>query len=146
MSKGDSGCTNDTTTLKPANFEFKTGIMHVPPHPQEQQYSNNEKGEILIHRPAPIIVNRPPTKVLVKHPPLIVKPAPVIFHRPPSVIVRQVFVTPKPESMRMQPVYVKIIKPAPEKIYIKEQISYGDNQANGDYSSKQRYYPSQYNF
>lgn len=84
------------------------------------------KGEILIHRPAPIIVKRPPTKVLVNHPPLVVKPAPVVLHKPPAVVVRKVYVKQHPRPVKVEPVYVNVVKPPAEKYFVKEQ-----NQLNG---------------
>ncbi|TMW44519.1 hypothetical protein DOY81_010396 [Sarcophaga bullata] len=83
-------------------------------------YPNN-KGEILIHRPAAIIVKRPPTKVVVNHPPLVVKPAPVVLHKPPAVVVRKVFVKHHPRPVKVEPVYVNVVKPPAEKYFVNEK-------------------------
>ncbi|KAI8034322.1 chorion protein S38 [Drosophila gunungcola] len=78
------------------------------------------KGEILIHRPAPIIVKRPPTKVLVNHPPLVVKPAPVVLHKPPAIVLRKVYVKHHPRRVKVEPVFVNVVKPPAEKYFVNE--------------------------
>uniref|UniRef100_T1GV54 Uncharacterized protein n=1 Tax=Megaselia scalaris TaxID=36166 RepID=T1GV54_MEGSC len=90
----------------------------------------SSKGEILIHRPAPIIVKRPPTKVLVNHPPLVVKPAPVILHKPPPVVVRKVFVKHHPRPVKVEPVYVNVVKPPADHYYVNEKPQKGCNKCN----------------
>lgn len=93
----------------------------------------SSKGEILIHRPAPIIVKRPPTKVLVNHPPLVVKPAPVILHKPPPVVVRKVFVKHHPRPVKVEPVYVNVVKPPAENYYVNEKPQKGCTKCNKVY-------------
>lgn len=90
----------------------------------------SSKGEILIHRPAPIIVKRPPTKVLVNHPPLVVKPAPVILHKPPPVVVRKVFVKHHPRPVKVEPVYVNVVKPPADHYYVNEKPQKGCTKCN----------------
>lgn len=87
------------------------------------------KGEILIHRPAAIIVKRPPTKVLVNHPPLVVKPAPVVLHKPPAVVLRKVYVKHHPRPVKVEPVYVNVVKPPAEKYFVneKQQAAYSSD-------------------
>lgn len=93
----------------------------------------SSKGEILIHRPAPIIVKRPPTKVLVNHPPLIVKPAPVILHKPPPVVVRKVYVKHHPRPVKVEPVYVNVVKPPADHYYVNEKPQKGCTKCNNMY-------------
>ncbi|XP_067635298.1 chorion protein S38 [Eurosta solidaginis] len=91
------------------------------------------KGEILIHRPAAIIVKRPPTQVLIKHPHLVVKPAPVILHKPPAVVLRKVYVKHHPRPVKVEPVYVNVVKPPAEKYFVneKQQQAYNNGYASG---------------
>ncbi|XP_055844904.1 chorion protein S38 [Episyrphus balteatus] len=100
----------------------------VDPRAQSSQVSQSyfsNKGEILVHRPAPIVVKRPPTKVLVNHPPLVVRPAPVVLHKPPPVILRKVFIKQQPRPVKVEPVYVNVVKPPAEKYYVNEKASQG---------------------
>ncbi|KAH8411853.1 hypothetical protein KR215_012115 [Drosophila sulfurigaster] len=97
---------------KPVNTKGNTLTSSIT-YPQN-------KGEILIHRPAPIIVRRPPTKVLVNHPPLVVKPAPVVLHKPPAIVLRKVYVKHHPRRVKVEPVFVNVVKPPAEKYFVNE--------------------------
>ncbi|XP_043658932.1 chorion protein S38 [Drosophila teissieri] len=97
---------------KPVNTKGNTLTSSIT-YPQN-------KGEILIHRPAPIIVKRPPTKVLVNHPPLVVKPAPVVLHKPPAIVLRKVYVKHHPRRVKVEPVFVNVVKPPAEKYFVNE--------------------------
>ncbi|XP_064537228.1 chorion protein S38 [Drosophila montana] len=114
---------------KPVNTKGNTLTSSIT-YPQN-------KGEILIHRPAPIIVRRPPTKVLVNHPPLVVKPAPVVLHKPPAIVLRKVYVKHHPRRVKVEPVFVNVVKPPAEKYFVNEnkqgygQSSHGAGQGHG---------------
>lgn len=45
-----------------------------------------ENTKTIVHNPADIHVQQPPTHVVINHPDLIIHPAPIIFHRPAAVI------------------------------------------------------------
>ncbi|EDV99750.1 chorion protein S38 [Drosophila grimshawi] len=112
---------------KPVNTKGNTLTSSIT-YPQN-------KGEILIHRPAPIIVRRPPTKVLVNHPPLVVKPAPVVLHKPPAIVLRKVYVKHHPRRVKVEPVFVNVVKPPAEKYFVNEnkqgyKNSYGSGQGH----------------
>ncbi|XP_017871656.1 PREDICTED: chorion protein S38 [Drosophila arizonae] len=113
---------------KPVNTKGNTLTSSIT-YPQN-------KGEILIHRPAPIIVRRPPTKVLVNHPPLVVKPAPVVLHKPPAIVLRKVYVKHHPRRVKVEPVFVNVVKPPAEKYFVNEnkqgygQGSHGSGQGH----------------
>ncbi|KAL7745596.1 hypothetical protein ACLKA6_009818 [Drosophila palustris] len=114
---------------KPVNTKGNTLTSSIT-YPQN-------KGEILIHRPAPIIVRRPPTKVLVNHPPLVVKPAPVVLHKPPAIVLRKVYVKHHPRRVKVEPVFVNVVKPPAEKYFVNEnkqgygQSSHGAGHSHG---------------
>lgn len=116
---------------KPVNTKGNTLTSSIT-YPQN-------KGEILIHRPAPIIVRRPPTKVLVNHPPLVVKPAPVVLHKPPAIVLRKVYVKHHPRRVKVEPVFVNVVKPPAEKYFVnenkqgygQEKQGYGAGQSQG---------------
>ncbi|ALC49320.1 Cp38 [Drosophila busckii] len=114
---------------KPVNTKGNTLTSSIT-YPQN-------KGEILIHRPAPIIVRRPPTKVLVNHPPLVVKPAPVVLHKPPAIVLRKVYVKHHPRRVKVEPVFVNVVKPPAEKYFVNEnkqgygQGSHGASSGSG---------------
>lgn len=131
---GGAAGASQSIPYQPANTRGNT-ISSSISHP-------NNKGEILIHRPAAIIVKRPPTKVVVNHPPLVVKPAPVVLHKPPAVIVRKVFVKHHPRPVKVEPVYVNVVKPPAEKYFVneKQQAAYAAQgyapvNVNADYGS-----------
>uniref|UniRef100_A0A1B0BQH7 DUF4794 domain-containing protein n=1 Tax=Glossina palpalis gambiensis TaxID=67801 RepID=A0A1B0BQH7_9MUSC len=140
----------DVDTQRYQNYEYPTsygsGGQNGPYAPENLHgdsasssvtYPNN-KGEILIHRPAPIIVKRPPTKVLVNHPPLVVKPAPVVLHKPPAVVMRKVYVKHHPRPVKVEPVYVNVVKPPAEKYYVNEkQHQYQNSQS---YAPAEKYF------
>ncbi|XP_037937781.1 chorion protein S38-like [Teleopsis dalmanni] len=107
------GVPNKNVPYSPANTRGNTVTSSIT-YPQN-------KGEILIHRPAAIIVKRPPTKVLVNHPPLVVRPAPVVLHKPPAVVLRKVLVKHHPRPVKVEPVYVNVVKPPAEKYFVNEK-------------------------
>lgn len=121
---------------KPVNTKGNT-LTSAITYPQN-------KGEILIHRPAPIIVRRPPTKVLVNHPPLVVKPAPVVLHKPPAIVLRKVYVKHHPRRVKVEPVFVNVVKPPAEKYFVnenkqgygQEKQGYGNGQNQPIYRSR----------
>uniref|UniRef100_A0A1A9W924 DUF4794 domain-containing protein n=1 Tax=Glossina brevipalpis TaxID=37001 RepID=A0A1A9W924_9MUSC len=115
------------------NIPYSSANTHGDSTSSSVTYPNN-KGEILIHRPAPIIVKRPPTKVLVNHPPLVVKPAPVVLHKPPAVVMRKVYVKHHPRPVKVEPVYVNVVKPPAEKYFV--------NEKQNQYQSPQPYAPA----
>uniref|UniRef100_A0A1A9V0H5 DUF4794 domain-containing protein n=1 Tax=Glossina austeni TaxID=7395 RepID=A0A1A9V0H5_GLOAU len=137
-----TGYPQDVDTQRYQNYEYPTSYGSSgqnSPYASENAHGDrasssvtypNNKGEILIHRPAPIIVKRPPTKVLVNHPPLVVKPAPVVLHKPAAVVMRKVYVKHHPRPVKVEPVYVNVVKPPAEKYYVNEkQHQYQNSQS-----------------
>lgn len=76
------------------------------------------RAETIIHKPSHIIVNQPPTRVLIHHPPLIVRPAPVVLHRGGKTIHRPVSHQHLPRKVVVKPVYETIVKPIEKKILV----------------------------
>lgn len=78
--------------------------------------------ETFVHRQSPIIIRRPPTRVLIPHPPIVVKPNPVIFHREGTVIKEPVIHKHLPRKVKVQPYVVEVEKPVEKKIIIDNKI------------------------
>lgn len=76
------------------------------------------RAETVVHKPSHIIVNQPPTKVLIHHPPLIVKPSPVVFHRAGKTIHRPVKHQYLPRKVEERKVYHTVVKPIEKKVLI----------------------------
>lgn len=77
-------------------------------------------GETIIHKPSHIIVNQPPTRLIINHPPLIVKPSPVILHHGGKIIHKHVAHKFLPRPVQVRPVYVKVVKPIEKKVLIEK--------------------------
>ncbi|XP_013108456.1 chorion protein S38 [Stomoxys calcitrans] len=118
--------TANTANVAASTYGSNNNLPYAPQNSRGNSISSsitypNNKGEILIHRPAAIIVKRPPTKVVVNHPPLVVKPAPVVMHKPPAVVLRKVVVKHHPRPVKVEPVYVNVVKPPAEKYFVNEK-------------------------
>lgn len=127
-SAGASASANaaETAGVGASTYGSNNNLPYAPQNTRGNSISSsitypNNKGEILIHRPAAIIVKRPPTRVVVNHPPLVVKPAPVVLHKPPAVVLRKVVVKHHPRPVKVEPVYVNVVKPPAEKYFVNEK-------------------------
>lgn len=74
--------------------------------------------EKVIHKPANILVKRPPTEILIHHAPLIVKPSSVTFHNPGRIIHRPHIQHNLPQKYHIRPVYINIVKPIRKNVLL----------------------------
>lgn len=88
-----------------------------------QSVYSKKPDETVVHKPSHIIVNRPPTEILLHHAPIYIKPSAVAFHRPGQITHRTVFRQMQPQKYHVQPYYVKIVKPIEKKLLL-DQKSY----------------------
>lgn len=103
--------TSDADCTKNAEIKEKYGKTQVI----------KGRPETVIHKPSHVIVNQPPTKVLIHHAPLIVKPSAVVFHRAGKTIHRPVTHKYLPRPVQVRPVYVKLVRPIEKKVLVEKQ-------------------------
>lgn len=90
----------------------------VPCKTETETSETQEAGETIVHKPAHIIVNQPPTRLLIHHAPLIVKPSPLVVHQPGKLIKKTLTRNFLPRPVQVQPVYVRMVKPIEKKVLI----------------------------
>lgn len=78
--------------------------------------------ETIVHRQSPIIIRRPPTRVLINHPPMVVKPSPVIFHREGTRVEAPVKHIHLPRKVKVHPYVVEKEIPIEKKIIVENKI------------------------
>lgn len=78
--------------------------------------------ETFVHRQSPIIIRRPPTRVLIPHPPIVVQTSPIIYQRDGTVVKEPVIHRHLPRKVKVHPYVVEVEKPVEKKIIIDNQI------------------------
>lgn len=108
----------------PAPVPAPPALPPVPPKPavpcktETETTVTQEAGETIVHKPAHIIVNQPPTRLLIHHAPLIVKPSPLVLHQPGKKVENQITRNYLPRPVQVNPVYVRLVKPIEKKVLI----------------------------
>lgn len=78
--------------------------------------------ETIVHRQSPIIIRRPPTRVVINHPPMVVKPSAVIFHREGTRVEQPVKHIHLPRKVKVHPYVVEKEIPIEKKIIVENKI------------------------
>lgn len=90
----------------------------APCRTETTEESINEGAQTVIHRPAHIVVNQPPTRLIINHPPLIVKPSAIVLHTGGKTIKKLITKEFLPRPVHVRPVIVRIVKPIEKKVLI----------------------------
>lgn len=96
--------------------------QRAPCRIETTEESIHEGAHTVIHRPAHIIVNQPPTRLLINHPPLIVKPSAIVFHTGGKTIKTLITKEFMPRAIHVRPVIVRIVKPIEKKVLISKPV------------------------
>lgn len=102
----------------PAQPEVDQNQPKKPCKVEKNTETVKEAGETIIHKPGPIYVNQPPTRVLIHHAPLIVRPAPVVLNQGEKTIHNHITRQYMPREIKDRHVYIRLVKPIEKKILI----------------------------
>lgn len=91
----------------------------------EQNIIEKHPDNTFIHQPAKILVQRPPTEILIHHAPVLVKPSPVVFHQPGKTILRPVLRKLLPQKYEERTNLVRIIRPIEQKVLVPKTDNFG---------------------
>lgn len=83
--------------------------------------------DFIVHKPSPIIIQRPPTEILLHHRPIHIKPGTVYFHQAGNILKKQTHRKIMPKKVITMPVIYRIIRPIEQKVLIRQR-----NQAQGE--------------
>lgn len=90
---------------QPCKVETNTEIVQTP-------------GETFVHHPGSILINQPPTRLIINHAPFIVKPSPVVLNQGGKTITKALTRKYLPSQIQLRPVIVRVVKPIEKKVFL----------------------------
>lgn len=97
---------------RPCKVETRTEVVKHP-------------GETFVHQPGEIVINRPPTRLIINHEPYIVRPSPIVLNTGAKTITNAFTRKILPSSIQLRPVIVRIVRPIEKKVLIDKPGSQG---------------------
>lgn len=77
-----------------------------------------QPGETFVHHPGSILINQPPTRLIINHAPFLVKPSPIILNQGGKTITKAITRKYLPSQIQVRPVIVRVVKPIEKKVFI----------------------------